>query len=1049
MMTVNEKFKATYTNRFKCFLFMGTNKPVKITDAKSGLLRRLIDVSPSGNKLGARDYKKTVAQIDFELGAIAYHCLNVYLEEPNAYDGYTPTAMMGASNDFYNFVLDSYNIFAKNDGTTLKAAWNMYKEYCDEANVLYPLSRMHFKEELKNYFWTYEDRFNDGETRVRSYYKGFRKDKFKNEDIVDEPEDEFKLKLNCRKSIFDKECASLKAQYATEKETPLSKWTDVTTNLSEIDTSLLHYVKLPINHIVIDFDLKDDDGNKSLERNIEAASKWPPTYAEFSKSGAGIHLHYIYSGDPNQLKRIYEEGIEIKVFNGKSSLRRKLTKCNNLPIATISSGLPLKEDKVVNYEQVKSEKDLRNRVIKTLRKEYDGIPSTRCGIDFITHLLDAAYESGISYDLDDMYDDILAFAANSSHQSEYCMAAVNKMKLHSKDKEEIVEEAIAWDNNAPIVFYDVEVYPNLCLICWKKDGAKNKVNRMYNPTPEEIEELFKYRLIGFNCRRYDNHIVYAAYLGYSNKQIYEVSQSIINGGKGDQNNSSYFSQAWNMSYTDIYDFSSKKQSLKKWEIELGIHHQEMEFPWDEPVPEDKWHLVGEYCDNDVLATEALFHSPKIQADWTGRQILASMAGMTVNDTTNTLTTRIIFGKNKTPGLVYTNLSTGEMYDSHENLIKIKESNAFPGYEYVYDQDDKKWKNMYRGTDVSKGGYVYSVPGMYGNVALLDVASLHPNSAIQLEYFGEYTQNFKDILDARLYIKHGEFAKARTMLDGKLAPYLTDESAAKDLAQALKIAINSVYGLTSATFTNPFKDERNRNNIVALRGALFMRTLLDEVEEKGYKVIHIKTDSIKIADADQSIINFVMEFGQRYGYTFEHEATYEKICLIDKANYVAKYDTGEWTVTGDAFANPYVFKTLFTHEAITFDDMCTAKSATTAIYIDYNEALPDGEHDYHFIGKVGNFVPIAPGCGGGMLKRKALDKNGNVKYDALTGTKDYRWLEAEFVQDCKLEDDVDMNYFTDKVDEAVKELNKWGDAEWFMSDAPYEGSMLQAENTIPF
>lgn len=46
LMTVNEKFKSTYSNRFKCFLFMGTNKPVKITDAKSGLIRRLIDVSP-------------------------------------------------------------------------------------------------------------------------------------------------------------------------------------------------------------------------------------------------------------------------------------------------------------------------------------------------------------------------------------------------------------------------------------------------------------------------------------------------------------------------------------------------------------------------------------------------------------------------------------------------------------------------------------------------------------------------------------------------------------------------------------------------------------------------------------------------------------------------------------------------------------------------------------------------------------------------------------------------------------------------------------------
>ena len=66
------------------------------------------------------------------------------------------------------------------------------------------------------------------------------------------------------------------------------------TKLFQIDTSRLHYVRVPENHIVIDFDLKDEDGNKSAELNISAASKWPPTYAEFSKGGAGIHLHYIF-----------------------------------------------------------------------------------------------------------------------------------------------------------------------------------------------------------------------------------------------------------------------------------------------------------------------------------------------------------------------------------------------------------------------------------------------------------------------------------------------------------------------------------------------------------------------------------------------------------------------------------------------------------------------------------------------------------------------------------------------------------------------------------
>ena len=181
---------------------------------------------------------------------------------------------------------------------------------------------------------------------------------------------------------------------------------------------------------------------------------------------------------------------------------------------------------------------------------------------------------------------------------------------------------------------------------------------MINPTPLEIEKLFHYKLIGFNNRRYDNHMLYACHIGYTNEQLYALSNKLVNSKKGDSD-FCFFSEAYNISYTDIYDFAATKQSLKKWEIELGIHHQELGLPWNEPVPEELWPKVAEYCDNDVIATEAVFNH--LKADWTARQILADLAGMTVNDTTNTLTTRIIFGKEKHPRLVYTDLATGEQF----------------------------------------------------------------------------------------------------------------------------------------------------------------------------------------------------------------------------------------------------------------------------------------------------------------------------------------------------------------------------------------------------
>lgn len=649
LMTVNEKFKAAYSNRFNAFLYMGTNKPVKITDAKSGLIRRLIDVTPSGNKLTKREYDDVTKRIDFELGAIAKYCEDIYRKDPGAYDDYVPVSMLGASNDFYNFVLDSYFTFKEQEDVPLKSAWELYKTYCDEANVPYPFSKRIFKEELKNYFRDYKDRYTKNDTRMRSVYIGFRADKFEDEEKEEVQTPKIKLiEFNSTESIFDKDCGKYPAQYATSKGTPSKKWDNVTTTLDDINTKELHYVKVPENHIVIDFDIPDENGEKSLERNVEEASKWPPTYAEFSKSGKGVHLHYIYTGDPKKLSAIYADHIEVKVYSGKSSLRRKLTKCNNLPIATISSGLPLKgEDKVVNFEAIKTEKGIRTLIKKNMKKEIH--PGTKPSIDFIYKILDDAYKSELKYDVSDMKPAVLSFAASSTHQADYCIKLVNKMQFKSEEP----SLPVGSRPEDQIVFYDIEIFPNLFLVNWKYDGEDKPVVRMINPKPAEIEELIKYKLVGFNCRRYDNHILYARLMGYNNQQLFNLSQKIINEGKG------FFGEAYNISYTDVYDFAAKKQSLKKWEIELGIHHQELGLPWDKPVPEELWTQVAEYCDNDVIATEAVFH--KLKGDFTAREILADLAGMSVNDTTNTLTTRIIFGKERHPNLVYTDLATGKQY----------------------------------------------------------------------------------------------------------------------------------------------------------------------------------------------------------------------------------------------------------------------------------------------------------------------------------------------------------------------------------------------------
>ena len=1035
-ITMNEKFKSSYEARVNAMCIIGSNKPVKITDAKSGLIRRVIDVHPTGDKVSPRKYQVLVSKIDFELGAIASHCLEVYHQMgKDYYDGYIPTEMMLQTDVFFNFIEASYDVFARQDSTTLDAAYAMWKQFADYAGLEWKMPLHKFREELRNYFDEFEDRatLEDG-TTVKSWYTGFKAAKFKTQvrdDMV------FSLVLDEKVSLLDDRYAKMPAQYANSKGLPIRYWSNkpkdrdgeeyipkdseiVSTVRSELNTSREHYTKVPENDIVIDFDLTDEYGAKSLEKNLEAASQWPSTYAELSKSGEGIHLHYEWTGgDVELLNRVYEPGIEVKVFTGDQALRRRLTKCNNIEVAKLSSGLAKKEKQKVDDEkqEVKSEKSLRELILRNLRKEI--MPGTKPSMDFINKILNDAYRSGLKYDVTDMRNSITAFANSSTHQALYCLKLVQNMKFKSVDadapvarpdtgsgKDAFAKNPLKDPSTAEgLVFFDVEVFPNLFVICWKGQGSKSVV-RMINPTAQQVEELLSLKLVGFNNRRYDNHILYAAVMGYTNADLYKLSQRIVNNVPG-----TLFGEAFNISYCDIFEFSSKKQSLKKFEIELGIPHVELGLPWDEDAPEALWEKIADYCANDVEATEATFEARK--QDFIARQILSELSGLSINSTTQQHTAKIVFGNDRNPRtkFVYTDLSE-----------------TFPGY--VFDHG----KSTYKDEEVGEGGYVYAEPGMYENVAVLDVASMHPTSIEELNMFGEYTKNFSDLKNARVAIKRGHFDDAKLMLGGALAPYLTDESQAKDLSYALKIVINIVYGLTAARFDSIFRDPKNIDNIVAKRGALFMVDLKLFVQSKGFQVIHIKTDSIKIPNATKEIIELVMEFGQNYGYEFEHEATYDKMALVNNAVYIAKVNAGRgegshWEATGAEFQQPYIYKKLFTKEEITFKDLCEAKNVQKgALYLDFGDndaAMALSKPGMHFVGKTGLFTPVKKEAGGALLMRV----DGEKQY-AVTGTKGYHWLESEMVQALEKEDDIDMEYFRNLAKNAILSISEFGDFKSF-------------------
>ena len=662
-MPMNEKYKPGYTAKVNSFLFMGTNQPVKISDAKSGIIRRLIDVHPTGDLLPPDRYFELMNQIDFELGAIAKHCLDVYLSMgKNYYSSYRPLEMMFQTDVFFNFVEAHFDFFKENDKVSLRQAYTLYKEYCADTGIDKILPQYKVREELRNYFNEFRERDDVEGQSLRSVYVGFDITKFKRHlSFETHTPPSTMLQFEETVSNLDDILADMPAQYAREDEygkyIPEKQWRYVKTKLSDLDTTKLHFVKVPENHIVIDFDLKDENGTKSLERNIRAVGEFPPTYGEISQGGGGVHLHYIYTGpDLERLDSSYGEGIEVKRFTGNASLRRRVSYCTGLEVASIAAGLPIREEKMISDNVIKSEKGLRDLIDRNLKKEIH--PGTKSSVDFIHKILEDAYKSGMTYDVTDLRPRIIAFANNSTNQPLQSLKITQTMKWASKDVVETPPDdpfPMQQEDNgdAPIAFFDLEVYPNLFVVCWKFRGSDTIV-KLVNPKPAEIEPLFKLKLAGFNNRKYDNHILYAAYLGFTNQALYELSQKLI-----DNDRNATFSAAYNLSYTDVYDFSSKKQTLKKFQIELGIPHMEMSIPWDEPVPEELWPKVVEYCANDVSATEATFESRK--QDFVARQILADLSGLTVNHSTQSHTAKIVFGNDRQPqkSFVYTDLASGK------------------------------------------------------------------------------------------------------------------------------------------------------------------------------------------------------------------------------------------------------------------------------------------------------------------------------------------------------------------------------------------------------
>ena len=98
-----------------------------------------------------------------------------------------------------------------------------------------------------------------------------------------------------------------------------------------------------------------------------------------------------------------------------------------------------------------------------------------------------------------------------------------------------------------------------------------------------------------------------------------------------------------------------------------------------------------------------------------------------------------------------------------------------------------------------------------------------------------------------------------------------------------------------------------------------------------------------------------------------------------------------------------------------------------MYLNFDDLSDDPQvkPELHHVGRTGSFVPVIRG--GGKLWRVKDDK-----HYAVTGTKDFLWIEREMANvRPNLEDDIDMSYFKKLVDEAFEAIDFWGSFDRFV------------------
>jgi hypothetical protein len=400
-----------------------------------------------------------------------------------------------------------------------------------------------------------------------------------------------------------------------------------------------------------------------------------------------------------------------------------------------------------------------------------------------------------------------------------------------------------------LIFYDIEVFAQDALIVFK--DINKKLLKVFHNNFVQLADFIKGKtLVGFNNYYYDDKILIYMLDKKTPEQIKELNDKIIGG-----ENVKYIGKPRFKSLDCFQQIDVSMPSLKKIEGNMGrmILESSVPFTIDRPLTSQEFDEVLHYCAYDVDTTIDIYKKrvksyfkPKISLV----EMLKREDAMKWN--TTTISANLLLKK---PLPKWADIRVPDW------MLDI----VPPEVKELWLDKDKGSVTIHAFNNEIQFGFG-GLHGAHNNmkktkkVKLLDVTSMYPNIILLLNCLGYATEQYREILQRRIAIKHKDYI----------------------LSDALKLILNSVYGNLNNKYSLLFNPKAALS--VCAYGQIALFDLCRRIAPFA-DIVNINTDGVAFVPHHDGYIEAYKEWELDFKLQLE-EKEFEAFYQKDVNNYIA-------------------------------------------------------------------------------------------------------------------------------------------------------------------